>query len=59
MQKIDKAFAYEFIKKMVLTWDPDFTKLTKDEEKEFLKAEKSGFTDENHIDWEQIGIDNK
>ena len=24
----DKRFAYEFIKKLILAWDPDFTKVT-------------------------------
>lgn len=24
----DKKFAYEFIKKLVKAWDPDFTKVT-------------------------------
>ena len=27
----DQVFAYEFIKKLVLAWDPDFTKVTDDE----------------------------
>ena len=53
----DKAFAFEFIKKMVLAWDPDFTKLTQSEAEEVSNAEKSGFVDENDIDWEHIGID--
>lgn len=53
----DKAFAFEFIKKMVLAWDPDFTKLTQSEAEEVLNAENSGFIDENDIDWEHIGID--
>lgn len=52
----DKAFAFEFIKKMVLAWDPDFTKLTADEKEIVSQAEKSGFIDETDIDWENIGI---
>ena len=27
----DKTFAYEFIKKLVKAWDPDFTKVTPEE----------------------------
>lgn len=27
----DKNFAYEFIKKLVKAWDPDFTKVTPEE----------------------------
>lgn len=51
----DKAFAFEFIKKMVLAWDPDFTKLTADEKEMILQAENSGFIDETDIDWDNIG----
>ena len=29
----DKNFAYEFIKKLVKAWDPDFTKVTPEETK--------------------------
>ncbi len=53
----DKAFAFEFIKKMVLAWDPDFTRVTADEAELISKAEKSGFIDEADIDWENIGTD--
>lgn len=35
----EQAFALEFIKKLVLAWDPDFTKLTPAEEAEMQKAE--------------------
>ena len=57
LPEADKEFAFEFIKKMVLAWDPDFTKLTSGEAEEVLRAEKSGFVDENDIDWEHIGTD--
>ncbi len=53
----DKAFAYEFIKKMVLAWDPDFTKVTPEEAEIIDKAEKSGFVSEEEIDWDKIGVD--
>ena len=46
----DKEFAYEFIKKLVLAWDPDYTKLTK-EEASMLAAEASGFVNEDEINW--------
>ena len=36
----DKAFAYEFIKKLVLAWDPDITKVTAEEAKRIKEAEK-------------------
>lgn len=50
----DKRFAYEFIKKLVLAWDPDFTKVTPEEYREIAEAEKSGFVDENEIDWDNL-----
>lgn len=51
----DKAFAHEFIKKLVLAWDPDFTKVTKEEAKQIAEAEKSGFIDESEINWDSLG----
>ena len=50
----DKQFAYEFIKKLVLAWDPDFTNVTSEEAKYIEKAEKSGFVDESEIDWDNL-----
>lgn len=50
----DKNFAYEFIKKLVLAWDPDFTKVTSEEAKHIHDAEKSGFVDEADIDWDNL-----
>ena len=52
----DKAFVYEFIKKMVLAWDPDFTKVTEEEAQRIKAAEESGFVDSDDIDWDNIGI---
>lgn len=50
----EKSFAYEFIKKLVLAWDPDFTKVTAEEAKQLEEAEKSGFVDEAEIDWNNL-----
>lgn len=50
----DQAFAYEFIKKLVKAWDPDFTKVTKEEAESIKKAEESGFVDESEIDWNDL-----
>ena len=52
----DKAFAYEFIKKLVLAWDPDFTKVTPEEAALIEEAENSGFVDENDIDWDNLSL---
>ncbi len=35
----DKDLAYELIKKLVLAWDPDFTKLTSEEQSRLEEAE--------------------
>ena len=50
----DKNFAYEFIKKLVLAWDPDFTKVTSEEAKRISAAEMSGFVDDAEIDWDNL-----
>lgn len=36
----EQNFALEFIKKLVLAWDPDFTKLTPAEREELEEARK-------------------
>lgn len=51
----EQNFAYEFIKKLVLAWDPDYTKLTPEEARRVDDAENSGFVDDGEIDWSQIG----
>ncbi len=57
LPETDKIFEYEFIKKMVLAWDPDFTKATADEKKKIENAEKSGYVDDDEIDWQNIGTE--
>ena len=57
LPEADKVFAYEFIKKLVLAWDPDFTKATAEEAKRIAEAEKSGYVDADEIDWDRIGTD--
>ena len=51
----EQNFAYAFIKKLVLAWDPDYTKLTPEEARRVDDAENSGFVDDGEIDWSQIG----
>lgn len=51
----DQKFAFEFIKKLVLAWNPDYTKLTPDEEKRVDEAENGEFVDDSEIDWSKIG----
>ena len=50
----DQKFAQEFIKKIVLAWDPDFTKVTPQEEALIKDAEESGFVKESDIDWDHL-----
>lgn len=38
------------IKKLVLAWDPDFTKLTPKEKRQVEEAEQRGFIAESDID---------
>lgn len=51
----DKNFAYEFIKKLVRAWDPDFTKVTPEEARRIEDAENSGFIADSEIDWDNLG----
>ena len=51
----DQRFAYEFVKKLVLAWDPNFTKVTPEEAVRIKAAEESGFVPEYKIDWDKIG----
>ena len=49
----DQVFALEFIKKLVLAWDPDFTKLTPSEREELENAIADPETvSHNSIDWD-------
>lgn len=49
----EQEFAYELIKKLVLAWDPNFTKLTPDERKALEQAEADPeFISINDIDWD-------
>jgi hypothetical protein len=54
LPEADQEFAYQFIKKLLIAWDPDFTKLTSQEEESLLAAEKSGFIEESEIDWDNL-----
>jgi len=51
----EQEFAFEFIKKLVKAWDPDFTKVTPDEARRIAQAEESGFIDADDIDWDHLG----
>ncbi len=47
----DQQLAFELVKKLVLVWDPDFTKLTPQEEKQLQEAMADEYVDASKIDW--------
>lgn len=50
----DKKLAYELIKKLVLAWDPDYTKVTEQEYKDITEVENGDFVSEDDIDWDNL-----
>ena len=50
----EQELVYETIKRFVLAWDPDFTKVTSDERKRIDDAEKSGYISDEDIDWDNL-----
>lgn len=52
----DQNFALEFIKKLVIAWDPDFTKLTPSEKQALTEAEndmfENGTISHDNINWD-------
>lgn len=51
----EQNLASEFVKRLVLAWDPDFVKLTNTECNNLSQAEKEiedgGFVNSNDVDW--------
>lgn len=50
----EKNLAYEMVKRLVLAWDPDYTKVTPKEARELAEAEESGYISEEEIDWDNL-----
>lgn len=50
----EQTLACEMLKRIVLAWDPDFTKLTPSERKQLEEAEQGGFVAESEIDWNNL-----
>lgn len=50
----EQNLACEMLKRIVLAWDADFTKVTEQERKEIETAEQSGFVDENAVNWDNL-----
>lgn len=49
----EQELAYEFIKRLVLAWDPDYTRLTPKEKERLEAAENGEYVNAEDIDWEQ------
>lgn len=48
----DLLFANQFIKKLILAWDPDFTKLTPKEAEELERIQsKNEYVNAEDVDW--------
>ncbi len=48
----EQDLAFELVKRLVLAWDPDFTKLTPDEQVRLETAENGEYIDSEDIDWD-------
>ena len=51
----DQEFAFEFVKKLLLAWDPDFTRVTPEEASRIEAAKAGEFVCDDEIDWDSIG----
>lgn len=54
LPETEQNLAYEFIKRLVKAWDPDYTKLTPSEEKNLKEAMNGEFISSNEIDWDNL-----
>ena len=54
LPEAEQNLALELIKRIVLAWDPDYTKLTPKEKNELEQAEKSVYIDSDDIDWDNL-----
>ena len=50
----ERNLAFEMVKRIILAWDPDYTKLTPSEAAELKEAESSGYIDADEIDWNNL-----
>ncbi len=48
----EQDLALELVKRLVLAWDPDYTKLTPDERIRLDAAENGEYVDSENIDWD-------
>ena len=50
----EQEFAYQMLKRIVLAWDSDYTKVTAAERLRIDEAENSGYISESEIDWDNL-----
>lgn len=50
----EKNLAFEMVKRIIIAWDPDYTKLTPLEAAGLKEAESSGYIDADEIDWDNL-----
>lgn len=55
LPETDQNLAFALIKKLVLAWDPDFTKLTPEEAEQLQTAEADALVDDAEVDWTKVG----
>ena len=53
----EQKLALEIVKRLVLAWDPDFTKLTPEERRRLEAAENGEYLDLESIEWNNIDSD--
>ncbi len=50
----EQELALELVKRIVLAWDPDYTRLTPTESAALQEAEQSGYVDAEEVDWDHL-----
>ncbi|MBR1376181.1 MAG: hypothetical protein IJ566_08880 [Cardiobacteriaceae bacterium] len=50
----ERNFAFEMLKRIVLAWDSDYTKLSPSEAANLAQAETDEYIDEADIDWNNL-----
>lgn len=53
----EQSLALEIVKRLVLAWDPDFTKLTPEERRRLEASENGEYLDLESIEWNTIDSD--
>ena len=53
----EQSLALEIVKRLVLAWDPGFTKLTPEERRRLEAAENGEYLDLESIEWNTIDSD--